>query len=173
MSKDLLLQIEQLKGELQKLSKENALLKKSLVSESEHTVKTPSNIQPIFDKAEKIVGDYFQQLQLKPSKGTIEINDERYVLVRASALSNEFFKTITNRKGLKGKCGHCEYTYTCGGCRVMAYFHTNDLYGEDPLCFINDLTPEELKKYEDETVKSFRNYLRMAYFGRIYKPPSE
>jgi len=96
MSKDLTLQIKQLKGELEKLSKENDLLKKSLVSVSEHTVKTPSNIQPIFDKAEKIVGDYFQQLQLKPSKGTIEINDERYVLVRASALSYEFFKTITN-----------------------------------------------------------------------------
>lgn len=96
MSKDLLLQIEQLKGELEKLSKENALLKKSFVSSAEHTVKTPSDIQPIFDKAEKIVGKYFQQLQLKPSKGTIEINDERYVLVRASALSNEFFKTITN-----------------------------------------------------------------------------
>lgn len=92
MNKDLTLQIEKLKGELDKLAKENALLKKGLFSATEHTVKTPSNIQPIFDKAEKIVGDYFQQLQLKPSKGTIEIDDERYVLVRASALSNEFLK---------------------------------------------------------------------------------
>ncbi len=81
------------------------------------------------------------------------------------------FKTITNRDALKGKCGNCRYTHTCGGCRVMAYFHTGDMYAEDPICFIDELSESELSGMEAETVKSFRNYVRMAYFGKIFLPP--
>lgn len=51
-------------------------------------------MQPLFDKAQKIVGDYFSDLYHDPEKGTIEIQDQRYVLVRASALSYDFLNTI-------------------------------------------------------------------------------
>ncbi|MFN9979299.1 MAG: hypothetical protein ACK53Y_05275, partial [bacterium] len=89
--------IAELQKQIELLQKENAALKKGFTSKpSDRTVKTPKNIEPIFEKAEKIVGDYFKSLTLQPGKGTIEINNERYVLVRASALSHEFFHTIKN-----------------------------------------------------------------------------
>lgn len=89
--------IRALQKQIELLQKENAALKKGFKSKpSDRTVKTPKNIEPIFDKAEKIVGDYFKSLTLQPGKGTIEINNDSYVLVRASALSHEFFHTIKN-----------------------------------------------------------------------------
>lgn len=42
------------------------------------------------------MGEYFSDLYHDPEKGTIEIRDQRYVLVRASALSYEFLNTIQN-----------------------------------------------------------------------------
>ncbi len=36
---------------------------------------------------------------------------------------------------LKGKCGRCINKKTCtGGCRIRAYFESNDLWAEDPCC---------------------------------------
>jgi len=43
---------------------------------------------------------------------------------------------------LKGKCGFCDYKYSCGGCRVRAKVVFEDLWQEDPACF---LTSEETK----------------------------
>src|SRR5689334_19217928 len=58
------------------------------------TVLVPKKIKPLFDEAEKTVGEYFSHLKFDPAHGTIEIHDERYVLVRASALSYDFLTTI-------------------------------------------------------------------------------
>lgn len=58
------------------------------------TVNVPDSMRPIFQRAEKLVSDYFSQLKLQPSQGTIEISGERYVLVRAASLSVEFFSVI-------------------------------------------------------------------------------
>ncbi|HOM36661.1 MAG: radical SAM protein [Bacteroidales bacterium] len=81
---------------------------------------------------------------------------------------SELFLKITDRKNLEGKCGNCKYTYTCGGCRVMAYYYTGNPFAEDPTCFINELSEKELNKKEKQTIKTFKNYLRMAKFGKIY-----
>ncbi|MBL7918011.1 MAG: XylR N-terminal domain-containing protein, partial [Bacteroidia bacterium] len=100
-------------NKLKKLENENALLKKELallkstyknfnLKESK-TVKVPESFQSIFTRAEKIVGEYFKELSLQPSKGTIEINSERYVLVRASALSHEFLNAIMDLYKDRGK----------------------------------------------------------------------
>ncbi len=35
---------------------------------------------------------------------------------------------------LKGKCGQCEFTQACGGCRARAYAGTGDYLGSDPSC---------------------------------------
>ena len=59
-----------------------------------NTVTVPKEMKPLFDKAQKIVGDYFSDLYHDPERGTIEIQDQRYVLVRASALSYDFLNTI-------------------------------------------------------------------------------
>lgn len=58
------------------------------------TVKVPEDIVPLFEKAESIVGKYFDNYHVDPSKATLDINGERYVLVRASALSMEFLESV-------------------------------------------------------------------------------
>ena len=74
---------------------------------------------------------------------------------------SELFCKITDRKNLEGKCGKCKYTSTCGGCRVMAYYKTGNPFAEDPTCFIDDLSKEELLEYEKRTAHNFKNYNRM------------
>jgi len=87
--------ITKLKAELAGLKSENKSLKKLLsATDTKRKVKAPKPFDPIFKKAEGIVGEYFKSLKFKPSKGTIEINDERYVLVRASALSYDFLNSF-------------------------------------------------------------------------------
>lgn len=89
-------------SELEKLRVENTKLKatiKKLKSEKKwppegKTVSVPKPFQTIFNKAQETVGKYFSDLSHAPEKGTIEINDQRYVLVRASALSYDFLNTI-------------------------------------------------------------------------------
>lgn len=79
---------------ISELEQELIALKASL--KKENTVNAPASFGPIFEKAQQTVNAYFSNLKLQPSKGTIEINDERYILVRASSLSNDFFKNIEN-----------------------------------------------------------------------------
>jgi signal transduction histidine kinase/ActR/RegA family two-component response regulator/predicted hydrocarbon binding protein len=58
------------------------------------TVKVPENIEPIFARMEPIVSSFFSSRIFKPEQGTIEIGDERYILVRGAALSIEFFALV-------------------------------------------------------------------------------
>lgn len=89
-------------SEIEKLKAENKSLKatiKKIKAEnnwppSGNTVSVPKPMKPLFDIAQKTVGKYFSDLTHDPAKGTIEINDQRYVLVRASALSYDFLNTI-------------------------------------------------------------------------------
>jgi radical SAM protein with 4Fe4S-binding SPASM domain len=81
---------------------------------------------------------------------------------------SELFTKIIQRENLGGKCGSCKFNYTCGGCRVMAYFQTGDVFAEDPTCFIDDLTKEELEKLEAQTAKEFKNYNRMTKFSNVF-----
>lgn len=37
-------------------------------------------------------------------------------------------------RALKGKCGLCSFSGTCGGCRARAYAETGDFLGADPSC---------------------------------------
>jgi two-component sensor histidine kinase/predicted hydrocarbon binding protein len=61
---------------------------------AKNTVKVPEQFQTTFDKAEETVKDYFKNIDFNPSEGIITINDDRYVLIRASALSYDFFNVI-------------------------------------------------------------------------------
>ncbi len=63
-------------------------------------VKVPKGLEAVFQKAEELVSAYFDKGKYEPSKGMIEVFDERYVLVRAAALSIEFFEMM---KRLLGK----------------------------------------------------------------------
>ncbi|MGZ6523323.1 MAG: histidine kinase dimerization/phospho-acceptor domain-containing protein, partial [Bacteroidia bacterium] len=85
----------ELLARIRELEKENEFLRKNFNSPVKgNTVTVPDGIKPLFDEAQKTVGEYFRNLKMDPTKGTIEINDQRYVLVRASALSNDFLNTI-------------------------------------------------------------------------------
>jgi radical SAM protein with 4Fe4S-binding SPASM domain len=47
---------------------------------------------------------------------------------------SELFQTIRRRNQLGGRCGDCELSSYCGGCRARAHGMTGDLLAEDPLC---------------------------------------
>src|SRR5262249_14592996 len=44
------------------------------------------------------------------------------------------FTEIRNRSRLGGRCGDCELSAACGGCRARAFGMTGDVMAEDPLC---------------------------------------
>jgi two-component sensor histidine kinase/predicted hydrocarbon binding protein len=88
--------IQSLKKRIKELEKENLILKnkKDVFFTDRKTVKTPKNIEPIFDKASEVVKKYFGTFTANPSLSKIEVNGERYVLMRAESLANDFFKNI-------------------------------------------------------------------------------
>lgn len=59
-----------------------------------NNVKVPKEFEPVFQKAQEYVGAYFGERKEDPTKGTIEIGGERYILVRAASMSVEFFDTV-------------------------------------------------------------------------------
>ena len=63
------------------------------------TVSVPASMAPIFARAEAVVSAFFRKRHDDPEKGTIEIFDERYVLMRAGALSVEFFGVVRDLLG--------------------------------------------------------------------------
>ncbi len=77
------------------LENENAVLRRDFRSLPQgSSVTVPEPFKPLFDLAQQTVHEYFSHLKMDPTKGTIEINDQRYVLVSASALSCDFLETI-------------------------------------------------------------------------------
>lgn len=48
-------------------------------------------------------------------------------------INSEIFAELRERK-LKGRCGKCEFSYLCSGCRARAFIISGDYLEEDPLC---------------------------------------
>jgi PAS domain S-box-containing protein len=59
-----------------------------------NVVKVPEELQGVFLAGQKLVEEYFLGKRENPSKGTIEIADQRYILIRAASLSVEFFEVV-------------------------------------------------------------------------------
>jgi PAS domain S-box-containing protein len=59
-----------------------------------NTVKVSKEFESLFEKAQEYVGKYFKEMKQDETKGTIEIFSQRYILVRAAAMSVEFFEII-------------------------------------------------------------------------------
>lgn len=97
--------IIKLQDRIAELEAENKALKEGFtrLPVKGKTVKVPDEIKPLFDMAEKTVGEYFNNINLNPSEGTITIHDQRYVLVRASALSYDFFNKILDLYADRGE----------------------------------------------------------------------
>jgi two-component sensor histidine kinase/predicted hydrocarbon binding protein len=84
-------EIEKLRAEVERLQKENAILKQSIdFGKPKNTVIVPESFKAIFDIAEANVQKYFSNIDSDPEHGEIIINGERYVLFRAAAISYEF-----------------------------------------------------------------------------------
>ncbi len=60
-------------------------------------VKVPEELQSVFLAGQKLVERYFREKREDPFHGTIEIAEQRYILIRAASLSVEFFEVV---KGL-------------------------------------------------------------------------
>jgi signal transduction histidine kinase/DNA-binding NarL/FixJ family response regulator len=84
-----------LQERIQVLEAENTALRnlRNLHSDKP-SVKVPPELAPLFGKTEENVKKYFSDITMDPSRGIIEINNERYVLIRASALSKDFLDSI-------------------------------------------------------------------------------
>jgi two-component sensor histidine kinase/predicted hydrocarbon binding protein len=97
--------LEDLKKRIKELESENKILKKGITNflASGNTVKVPPQLQEVFTSAEETVKRYFKELKVSPSKGRIEINGERYVLLRASSLSFDFLNKIKDLYADKGE----------------------------------------------------------------------
>jgi two-component sensor histidine kinase len=66
-------------------------------------VSIPDPLKPVFDNAEKLVAEYFRKINMDPTKASITIDGERYVLMRASSLSIDFFEEIKSLYSPKGE----------------------------------------------------------------------
>ena len=66
------------------------------------TVEAPEGVRPVFDAAQRTVDAYFRDFQADPSRGTIVIAGERYLLVRAAALSHGFVDAICDLYSERG-----------------------------------------------------------------------
>ncbi len=67
------------------------------------TVNVPEQMTAPFDLAQQTVSAYFTDLKMQPHRGTIEIGDQRHILVRASAMSKDFLDTIQNLYADRGQ----------------------------------------------------------------------
>jgi two-component system, cell cycle sensor histidine kinase and response regulator CckA len=67
------------------------------------SVKVPEAMVPLFLTAEDYVKKYFASYQARPSEGTITIQDQRYILVRAESLRVDFAKHFGEVMGLSGE----------------------------------------------------------------------
>jgi PAS domain S-box-containing protein len=82
----------EIRAQIRKLEMELSMLKNQLPEN--RVVHCPESYNTVFEAAQKVVGEYFQQLEFCPEKGSIEIASQRYILIRASSLSTDFFERI-------------------------------------------------------------------------------
>ncbi len=64
--------------------------------------KVPSEMEDVFKKAEDTISDFFEKVTPHPEKGRIEIDDERYMWVRANSLALSFRNILEDVYGEKG-----------------------------------------------------------------------
>lgn len=86
------------------LEAEVARLRASAFEPSEPTVvRVPPEVAPPFEAATATMRDYFRRIQIDPARALIGLHDERYVLVRASAFSIDFFDTLVQLYADRGE----------------------------------------------------------------------
>ncbi len=74
-------------------------------------VKCPESFVPLLERAEEIMGGFFQDLQREPEKGQIHIQGVRYMLMRTDSMSIELQEEL--RKSF-GEAGARQIRYKLG-----------------------------------------------------------
>ncbi|KAH3745851.1 response regulator [Pelomyxa schiedti] len=74
------------------------------------TVSCPAQFMPMFKQAEERVASYFAQKVEDPSSASISIMDERYIIIRGSAMSVEFFRLVSTVFGSGKRRQALEFT---------------------------------------------------------------
>ena len=59
-----------------------------------NTVSVPESFSSVFQNAQEYVEAYFKNRKENPEEGLISLSGERYILVRAASMSNEFFDLV-------------------------------------------------------------------------------
>lgn len=96
--------LDEINNRIAELQEELSLLKKQKEAiQPSKTVSYPEDFAGPFFKAQKEVCEYFEKISFDPEKANISIDGERYVLMRASSLSIDFFETIIQLYSDKGK----------------------------------------------------------------------
>jgi signal transduction histidine kinase len=67
------------------------------------TVEVPEGFEAPFKIAQDFVNNFFGHRFEDPSRANIEIQDERYILVRAASMSVDFFETVKNLYSNEGE----------------------------------------------------------------------
>jgi signal transduction histidine kinase/ActR/RegA family two-component response regulator len=67
------------------------------------TVEVPEGFKAPFEIAQDFVNNFFDHRVEDPTKANIEIQDERYILVRAASMSVDFFETVKNLYSNEGE----------------------------------------------------------------------
>jgi two-component system cell cycle sensor histidine kinase/response regulator CckA len=67
------------------------------------TVRVPEQVEPLFLRAQDYVSRYFSDRVDDPEHGTISISGERYILLRAAAMSVDFFDLVMSLYQDKGE----------------------------------------------------------------------
>jgi hypothetical protein len=49
----------------------------------------------------------------------------------------------------------------------MAYYLKGDVFAEDPTCFIDELSDDEIKMIEKQTESNYRKYYIMSKYGGL------
>ena len=87
---------EEIESEIKKTEKKLSELKRSLAEKSDYknVFSSPEVFKEMFLKVQDKFSDYFGDKTFYPSEGKIEINNERYILMRSSSISFDFFQGL-------------------------------------------------------------------------------
>lgn len=76
-----------------------------------------------------------------------EVQPCAYLDLQLGSVREKSFKNIWENNDIlkemrtmdwQGKCGSCQYSQSCKGCRARAYYSSGDYMGADPFCSVNN-----------------------------------
>jgi radical SAM protein with 4Fe4S-binding SPASM domain len=75
------------------------------------------------------------------------------------------FEQLRKRDAYQGKCGRCRYRMSCGGCRALALYGGDGLFSEDPTCFFDPTTPDDVSPLEEEQTRGVQRFLEFIKYN--------